>query len=209
MATIIKAADRSATDLDPNGERHLERAREQAGAILAEARREAADIRAEAEEQGRSAAQNAAESALDGRIARQLESLLPALRQAAAGIEEARAACLVHWEGRAVHLAASIAERVIRRELTQSPDITLTLIQEALDLAAGSAELRIHLNPADHAALGPAVVRLAAEASTRSATEVVADPSVTSGGCRVQTRFGMIDQSIETQLARIVQELTH
>ena len=209
MATIIKAADRSAIDLDPNGERHLERARQQAEMILAEARREAADIRAQAEEQGRSAARSAAEAAVEGKIARQTETLLPALRQAAAGIEEARAACLVHWEGRAVHLAASMAERVIRRELTRTPEITLALVQEALDLAAGSPVLRIHLNPADHAALGPAVVRLAAEASTRTATEVVADPSVTSGGCRVQTRFGTIDQSIETQLSRIVQELTH
>jgi flagellar biosynthesis/type III secretory pathway protein FliH len=37
---------------------------------------------------------------------------------------------------------------------------------------------------------------------------VVADPQVSLGGCRVETRFGVIDQQFEAQLARIEQELT-
>ena len=36
--------------------------------------------------------------------------------------------------------------------------------------------------------------------------ELVADPAITPGGCRVETRFGVIDQQFETQLARIEEE---
>jgi len=36
----------------------------------------------------------------------------------------------------------------------------------------------------------------------------VADPDITPGGCRVDTQFGSIDQQLETQLARIEEELT-
>ena len=38
-------------------------------------------------------------------------------------------------------------------------------------------------------------------------TELVADPQITQGGCRVETRFGVIDQQFEAQLARIEDEL--
>jgi flagellar biosynthesis/type III secretory pathway protein FliH len=34
------------------------------------------------------------------------------------------------------------------------------------------------------------------------------DPSITRGGCRLETRHGVIDQQLETQLARIEAELT-
>ena len=36
----------------------------------------------------------------------------------------------------------------------------------------------------------------------------MADPEIARGGCRVETRFGTIDQQFEAQLARIEEELT-
>ena len=38
--------------------------------------------------------------------------------------------------------------------------------------------------------------------------EVVADATIERGGCRVETRFGTIDQQFESQLKRIEEELT-
>jgi flagellar biosynthesis/type III secretory pathway protein FliH len=38
-------------------------------------------------------------------------------------------------------------------------------------------------------------------------TQVVADAAVSPGGCRVETRFGAIDQTFEAQLSRIEEEL--
>ena len=93
-------------------------------------------------------------------------------------------------------------------EARQTPEITLTLLREALELAAGSTHLRIHLNPADHETLGPQAETLIAEFSSLGPAKLVADPQVTPGGCRVETRFGIIDQQFEAQLARIEEELT-
>jgi flagellar assembly protein FliH len=36
---------------------------------------------------------------------------------------------------------------------------------------------------------------------------IVADESITAGGCRVDTEFGSLDQQLEAQLARITEEL--
>jgi flagellar assembly protein FliH len=92
--------------------------------------------------------------------------------------------------------------------LTAHPEITLTLVREALELAAGSAQVRIHLHPDDRAALGDQVQLLIREMSGLGSAELVADAAVTRGGCRVETRFGVIDQQFEAQLARIEEELT-
>jgi len=64
------------------------------------------------------------------------------------------------------------------------------------------------LHPADHQALAPQVESLVAELSSLGAAEIVAGPEITRGGCRVETRFGVIDQQVEAQLARIEEELT-
>ena len=37
--------------------------------------------------------------------------------------------------------------------------------------------------------------------------QIVADATVSPGGCRVETRFGSIDQTFEAQLARVEEEL--
>ena len=84
----------------------------------------------------------------------------------------------------------------------------MTLIREALELAAGSAHVRLHLHPDDHKALGGQVQLLATAISGLGEAEVIADAGVSRGGCRVETRFGTIDQQFEAQLDRIEEELT-
>ena len=84
----------------------------------------------------------------------------------------------------------------------------MTLIREALELAAGSAQVRLHLHPEDHKALGGQVQLLVQEMSGLGEAEVIADAGVSRGGCRVETRFGTIDQQFEAQLARIEEELS-
>jgi flagellar assembly protein FliH len=96
---------------------------------------------------------------------------------------------------------------VIRRELNSQPEITLTLLREALELAAGSPELRVRINPKDHQALGGQVEMLVNELSGLASTEVVPDDEISRGGCQVETRFGTIDQQFEAQLQRIEEEL--
>ncbi|MGD0900871.1 MAG: FliH/SctL family protein, partial [Thermoguttaceae bacterium] len=115
---------------------------------------------------------------------------------------------LAHWEAAGVHVAAAIARRLIRCELTRQPEIPLTLVREALELAAGSPQVRIQLNPADHQALGNQVQTLVAEMAGLGEVQIAPEESVTPGGCRVETRFGVIDQQFESQLARVEEELT-
>ncbi len=217
MSTIIKATELghdvqgvafNFDDMTVKAQQYLDGVRAEAARIVDQARKDAEQIRQEARIEGRQAGQAEIERVVQKQLAGQLATLLPALRRVIQDIQHAKQAWLEHWEKSGVHLAAAIAERLIRRELAQKPEITLTLVREALELAAGSSQLRIQMNPADHQALRPQVETLIAELSSLGSVELVADPQVSPGGCRVETRFGLIDQQFEAQLARIEEELT-
>ena len=75
-------------------------------------------------------------------------------------------------------------------------------------MAAGSTQIQVRLHPTDHAALGGQVQTLVAELARGGGAEVIADPAISPGGCRVDTQFGSIDQQFEAQLARIEEELS-
>jgi flagellar assembly protein FliH len=217
MPTVIKAADRQRAvhgvafnfeDLAVNAEDYLKQIRAQAGQILLKATQEAEQIRQAAANEGRLAAERAADQLLDQKLAGQLQTLLPALHAAINEIQHSKQGWLAHWEQRAIHLAAAMAARVCRRELERQPEMPLQLVKEALQLAAGSPSVRVLLNPADLASLGNQLQQLAAEVSRLAPAELVADERIARGGCRVETQYGAIDQQFESQLNRIEEELT-
>jgi flagellar assembly protein FliH len=212
MATIIRTTDPGCAargvpfnldDLATQAQAYLVRVRAEGDAILAKAQAEADTVRAKAAEEGLAAALRDAESLIE----RQLVTVLPALQQVVAEIRDARQSWLSQWEASAVRVATAIAKRVIRRELERHPEIPLALVRESLELAAGGSQVCIRLNSDDHKALGGQVRRLAKEWTALGDVEVKADPDITPGGCRVETRFGLIDQQFESQLKRIEEEL--
>ncbi len=217
MPTIIRATDQNRgvqqvafnfDDMATQANRYLEKVRAQAAQIIVAAQRQAEQIKKQAEAQGQAAGQRMVEQITQQQLAQQLATLLPALRAVIREIQLAKQAWLSHWDKQAVRLATAIAAKVIRREVAHDPAIPLKLVHEALELAAGTSHLRIHLHPADHQTLGPQIETLVKEMSGLASVELLADPRIAAGGCRVETRFGVIDQQIDAQLARIEEELT-
>ena len=217
MATVIKshAKDQGFSgqafnfdDMAKSAETYLDQIRGEAKKIIAQAKVDADRIRDEAEREGQKLAHSKVDELCVNKVSEQMQTLLPALQQAAQGIEEAKHAWQTHWERRAVHLACAIASRVIRREVANEPQVRASLIREALELASGSANVRLYLHPDDHAAVESQIQQIAAGVGQLGETEVLADPSVARGSCRVETRFGTIDQSFDAQLERIAEELT-
>jgi flagellar assembly protein FliH len=196
------------TDMAAEADDYLGVVRREAGKIVDEARRDAAAIRQDAEASGRKAAEQAIERILDEKIAKQMKTLTPALAAAAAQIHDAKQGWLEQWEKRAVALAAAMAERLVRGELARRPEISVEWIRQSLELVTGSGAFAIHLNPGDYEALERQAAQLAATMHPTAAVRLVADATVSTGGCRVATEFGNVDMQVETQLERITQELS-
>jgi flagellar assembly protein FliH len=215
MSSIIKASagngerpvEYAFDDLGDPSRAELQDAGRRAAQLLAEAETQASQLCRLAEQQGRAAAQAAAEQDLNEKVGRHVHSLVPALGAAVDEIHVAKAQWLAHWEKAALDVATAIAARIIRREVERTPDITIALVKEALELAAGSADVQLRMHPDDLAALGSRVERLIGELGRLGDAKVVADADITRGGCRLDTRFGAIDQQFDSQLARIAQEL--
>jgi flagellar assembly protein FliH len=198
-------------DLSQQADAYLDQVRARAAEMIGQAKREAAALRQQAEAAGRAAAEQSVQQRVE-QVAEELtdqrvQSLLPALEQAAAGLRQAGEDWLAHWEAHALELASAIAARVIRRELSHAPEIPRELLREALELAAGSTHLRVRLNPVDQDVLGDSAKQLAAQLVPRASIEWLADPAISPGGCVVETEYGRIDQRIESQLKRIEEEL--
>jgi flagellar assembly protein FliH len=214
MATVIKGGLTEHDDafcfaeLRPPRHNVLEQARADAAEILATAHAEAILIRADAERLGSEAGRDEAKRQLATQAAAVVDAVRPVVQHLASELAQQRQAWLAQWEQQAVRLAAAIAGRVVRRELTRQPDIPVALVAEALELVAGKPDLRILLNPEDRRACGAQIALLAADLAGVAETAVQEDPSIARGGCRIETRHGTIDQTLEAQLERIERELT-
>jgi flagellar assembly protein FliH len=217
MATIIRATEHNRSvhqpqfnfeDMAAQAGQYLDKVRAEAAQIIAVARKDAETIRKQAEVDGKASAQKAIHDLARQQMTQQTATLFPALRAVIQQLQQAKQSWLMHWERAGVHVATAIAQKIIRREVAQEPSISMRLLREALELAAGHTELRIRLNSHDHRVLGDEAQSLIKELNPMAAAEVIADAEVSAGGCVVETRFGTIDQQIESQLARIEEELT-
>lgn len=220
MATIIKTPSEALPsgtplrqmaydlhDFSGQADDYLKRVRAEAAKIVLQAKQEAEKVRSQAEQAGRQAAEAAIEKILDEKVAKQMQTLAPALQQAVGQIADSQADWQRHWEKSIVQLACALARRIVRRELSHQPEISLDWIREALALVSGAGEVTVRLNPNEVSTLRNQVEALVAVFSAAAPAKVIADEAISAGGCRIDTQFGSIDQQLETQLARIAEEL--
>lgn len=206
--TAVQHTEFNLEDISANASQYLDTVRKEVAQIVAQAQQQTQHIAAQAAERGRQAALEAARKAALEDLTSKWRTLAPALQQAIDDAAQLRSSWLCHWEKQVIHLAVAVAERLVRGELSRRPNISQQWIRETLELASSCHTLTLRLNPADHQALGSLREMLASEFSNLSPANILADPHVAPGGCRVDTEFGYIDQQLSTQLARMEEELT-
>ncbi|MBS1818582.1 MAG: hypothetical protein JSU08_11675 [Acidobacteria bacterium] len=127
------------------------------------------------------------------------------LRRLAQTIEELaglRTELVQKTERQVVELALAIAGRVLRREVTLDRELLVAMARIALERLGENVSATIRLNPDDYTFIGAQ-----AQVGDSSLVRVVADPLVSSGGCLVQSDFGLIDAGIDAQLGEMAAAL--
>ena len=109
--------------------------------------------------------------------------------------------------GDLVDLAMAIARRVVKRALDVQPGVAEANVRDAVKLVGAASDVTIVLNPADVEAVSQLAEGLEAEFGRLKHFRMVADASVSPGGCVVRTDLGEIDAQLDTQLARIAKQL--
>jgi len=100
-----------------------------------------------------------------------------------------------------VSLAGAIARQIVRRELKTNPDEIVAVVRETVALLPLTArDVRVHLNPEDAKLVRSRLV----EASSDRAWNIVEDPILTRGGCRVSSENSTIDAQLEQRLGAAI-----
>jgi flagellar assembly protein FliH len=204
--TVPRPAAFQFTDIKGDAETYMKQVQAKAAEMIAEAKKQAEQIKIQAQQAGKQAALEAAEATIKKQIETQLSQVMPTLDTIAEQVMTMNATWLEQWEKNLVTLSVAIAERVIRRELTDK-SITLQWVREALELGLGTSSLAVHLHPDDCQTLRSKIADMAQRLAKIGPVDIVEDASVQRGGCRVQTDYGIIDQTAAAQLARISYEL--
>lgn len=94
-------------------------------------------------------------------------------------------------------LAMVVAGRVVARELQLAPELVVRAVREAADaLPAATRELRVHLHPQDLALLRELGV-------AERHWQLLADPALARGDCRLESEHSRLDARVETRLAAV------
>jgi flagellar assembly protein FliH len=128
------------------------------------------------------------------------EGMLKRLGQTVDELASVRGEIIRRTERQMIQLVLAIAERIVHREVSLDRTLLAGMARAALDRLGeyGSATIRLH--PDDFAAIG-------AKATTDGPVRIVADPVVTRGGCLVQSDFGFMDVSPDSQFKELARVL--
>lgn len=107
----------------------------------------------------------------------------------------------------AVQLGLKIAEKIIRTEVHLHPDLVLNVVGDAVRRVADKSSIVIRVNSDDVDRVSGYRERLVSLVGGIDTVEIRPDPSVTQGGCVVETSVEIIDAQFEQQLARLEEAL--
>jgi flagellar assembly protein FliH len=175
-----------------------------------------AQLRAQALVEGREEghAQGHAAGLAAGREQGYAEGLVQAREQGAAeaqrlhALVEACAASLGSLEEKMgqglLTLALDIAQQVVRTTLADQPETVINAVREVLHInPTAGGQMRLWANPEDIE-----LIRLhLADELKEGHWRVLADESISRGGCRAETPFGDIDATLQTRWRRVAASL--
>lgn len=221
MAGVIKAGSQQANqqtqsskpyfhleDLEQRGNQYLEDVRKQADQILKDAQREAQKLRIRTIADAKKEALENARNLMNDELQRKLAEVDPMVKSTLAQVAQQIQAWQQEWENRTVALAVGIAEKVIGQQLTQTPEIVLNQIEQALRLAGTQDRMELRIHPQDIEEFKITIEKLIENLGDLATTVMVPDETIQPGGCVVRARYGSIDAQLETQIQRIGEELS-
>jgi flagellar assembly protein FliH len=178
---------------------------EKANRIIEEAKRRTSLIESEAYEKG------FAQGEKDGfeMGSRKLEKILDRILGILQDMVAYRQEFVKKYEKEMLHLIRAIAEKVVRVAVKADSQIVRQTILEAFSLAADRSEVTVRVNPQEVEFVKEIRPEFFDRISELKSITIESDPSITRGGCFMETTFGNVDARLETQLQKITKAVEH
>ena len=194
---LIEDAQAKAADI-------LARAEEEAHQRLQQAEAEVETLRLRAKEAG--FAEGYEEGLEEGRqkALAKASDLLSLLESTVEEAVRLRAASLRALEDDFLKLSVFLADKVIRKAVEADISWLKPIIKEALEVLGTVVQMVVLLNPVDYALLQNYQQDLSL---TRTKLVFEQDPSITQGGCLIESETGLIDARLERRLGKLAHHL--
>jgi len=194
-------------------------ARKDAARIVSEASAKSESVRRQARQQGYAEgfARGQADGHTDGlqqarveagrTYAAQYTEVLDLVRRIGTELADARGGILHDGAGQILDLAILLAEKIVTNVAVEDIDAARTNLAKVLEMVHGGGQIVVNVNPDQLKALQKDFAELADALGLDGAVQLVGDQRVSPGGVVLSSRNGVIDATIETQLANIARGL--
>ena len=110
-----------------------------------------------------------------------------------------------HYEKEILELVFAIAQKVVHHQIRSGDKAIEGTVLRAVKLAAEKSEIILRVNPEDSDYVEKLRPEFFAAVKELKALTVTSDPSITKGGCFLESPYGDVDGRVETQLEKIHQ----
>lgn len=186
----------------------VEAARRQAQETIDAALAQAAAIKTQAREQGYQ--EGYATGQEEGRLAARarIEAAVDNLGRALKVLDAVRAGILAVMEEELVGLVLAACDRVLMRAGASDPGLARRVVREAAGRLARAERLTVYVSPDDLAQVEEHRPQLLAELGELQHLEIMPDPAIAPGGCRVDSPAAQVDASLPTRRQQVFAALT-
>lgn len=138
----------------------------------------------------------------------QAESDIISLRQKIADFISAKKEVFEYIAPDILEISVDIAKKIIKKEVEQNPEVILESILDVMQtLSKEEPRITIKLNPLQTDIVRTELPEYVSSMGIEAKINVVADESVSEGGCIINTNNGIVDASLDTQLEIIKEAL--
>jgi len=135
---------------------------------------------------------------------KRLEMVIHQIGNVLGEMERQRKVLYENYEREMLQLVFGISKRILRHELHHCEDVILTVLREAFQYVTDREKVIVRLNPVDYQYLLGRQEKLPCSFDEKNGVRLIEDPSIDRGGCFLETSFGEVDATFESQFDEIV-----
>jgi flagellar assembly protein FliH len=187
--------------LDKNGEHHKKR--KEAEDIIKEAQEKAALLEQDAYEKGFAQGEKDGFELGGKKATKAIENIENFLIE----LSHLKKEILRHYEKEILDLIFAIAKRITHQQMRADDRAVKDNVLNAIHLATEKSTITLRVNPEDYNYIEKLKQEFFAQFKELKSLDVTSDPSISRGGCFLETPYGDVDARVETQLEKIYKSL--
>ncbi len=135
---------------------------------------------------------------------KRLEAVIENAQRVVQHIESSREALYKQFERDMVQLVLSISKKILGHPAAVKEETILSTVRESFNRVLDQRKVTVRLHPGDYDVLVAHADRVPWPTSESARVKMMKDPTISRGGCYLETAFGDVDGTMEGQFEQIV-----